>query len=61
MNPNQITKKDLHAVGMTLGDMAEELGVTYMTVWNALKRETKTTGRIRAVLQKKRKNLGMKS
>ncbi|MBW7889544.1 MAG: hypothetical protein H3C48_00640 [Chitinophagaceae bacterium] len=51
----QITKKDIHGVGLTIGDVARILRVHYNTVLRALKKETITTGRIRNLIAERRK------
>ena len=57
---NLPTRKEMNAVGLTQIEVAKLLGVTPETVRNAMKRETKTTGKIRILLAKKRKEAGLK-
>ena len=50
----------MNAVGLTQIEVAKLLGVTPETVRNAMRKETKTTGKIRILLAKKRKEAGLK-
>ncbi len=57
---NLPTRKEMNAVGLTQIEVAKLLGVTPETVRNAMRKETKTTGKIRILLAKKRKEAGLK-
>ncbi len=57
---NLPTRKEMNAVGLTQIEVAKLLGVTPETVRNAMRKETKTTGKIRVLLAKKRKEAGLK-
>ena len=57
---NLPTRKEMNAVGLTQIEVAKLLGVTPETVRNAMRKETKTTGKIRILLAKKRKAAGLK-
>ena len=58
---NLPTRKEMNAVGLTQIEVAKLLGVTPETVTiSAMRKETKTTGKIRILLAKKRKEAGLK-